>query len=396
MTPTSPNTLAAFVGLAWAAANHDGGLQAAGAVKRECFQLAHTPEAIDAWGTPLRTRLHGHPVASCLELNKGPWVCALRTYALLGLCPLHPLTWARYRAACTPRRAQDDPSAAARQLVLRLTPRDKLQPLHPHSPTMRALAQLGAPRRRVGGATVRLTNRLTSTLKNSVPQGLPWLQEKDPHICCDLLSRWPPLKAAPRARRTTLETFVRDHHVCSEDVSAQRRHALTAATPFTTDEGGIAPKALLVQALVAQLRVTLQALADFDTAIAQRAKSHPAFPLLQALPGAGPVCAPACSLPLANHAHVLPPLPHGNNRRVLPRSPHAAGRSLGDTGASSGQRSSAKRLWRGRRQRSGMPSGPSSTTNRNGTRAQPSKRPYGPWRSNGAASSSGVGRNRTP
>src|SRR5262249_28980181 len=45
-------------------------------------------------------------------------------------------------------------------------------------------------------------------------------------------------------------------------------------------------------ALVAQLRVTLQAIADFDTAIAQRAQSHPDFPRFQALPGAGPVCAP--------------------------------------------------------------------------------------------------------
>ena len=61
---------------------------------------------------------------------------------------------------------------------------------------------------------------------------------------------------------------------------------------MTTDEGVIAPNALLVQALVAQLRVTLQAIADFDTAIAQRAQSHPDFPLFQALPGAGPVCAP--------------------------------------------------------------------------------------------------------
>jgi hypothetical protein len=47
-----------------------------------------------------------------------------------------------------------------------------------------------------------------------------------------------------------------------------------------------------VQALVAQLRVPLQALADCDTAIAQRAQSHPDFPLFQALPGAGPVFAP--------------------------------------------------------------------------------------------------------
>jgi transposase len=75
-------------------------------------------------------------------------------------------------------------------------------------------------------------------------------------------------------------------------VIAQRLQAIKAATPLTTDDGVIAPNALLVQTLVAQLRVTLQAIADFDTAIAPRAQSPPDFPLFQALPGAGPVFAP--------------------------------------------------------------------------------------------------------
>src|SRR5262245_8508989 len=63
MTPPSHDTFAAFVGIAWADTNHDGCLQAAGSAQREGFELEHTPEAIDAWGTTLRTRFHGHPVA---------------------------------------------------------------------------------------------------------------------------------------------------------------------------------------------------------------------------------------------------------------------------------------------------------------------------------------------
>jgi transposase len=54
----------------------------------------------------------------------------------------------------------------------------------------------------------------------------------------------------------------------------------------------IAPNTLLGQALVAQLRVTLHAIADCDTAMAQRAQAHPDFPLFDALPGAGAVFAP--------------------------------------------------------------------------------------------------------
>jgi len=291
MTQSAPDTFAAFVGIDWADAKHDVCLQAAGSTKRECLQLEHTPEAIDAWVTTLRTRFNGHLVAVCLELTKGPLVFALRKYDFLILFPINPLTLARYREAFTPSRAKDDPTDAALQLELLLTHRDKLQPLHPQSPAMRALEQLVEHRRRVVGDKVRITNRLTSTLKNYFPQVLQWFPAKDTPIFCDCLSRWPTLKAAQLARRSTLETFFRDHHVRSADVVAQRLHAIKAATPLTTDAGVIAPNALLVQALVNPLRGTLAAIETLENAIAQRAQSPPACPLLQALPGAGPVFA---------------------------------------------------------------------------------------------------------
>jgi transposase len=291
MTQSAPDTFAAFVGIDWADAKHDVCLQAAGSSKRECFQLEHTPEAIDAWVTTLRTRFTGHLVAVCLERTKGPLVFALRTYDFLILFPLNPLTLARYREAFTPSRATDDPTDAALQLALLRTHRDTLQPLHPQRPAMRALEQLVEHRRRVVGDNVRITHRLTSTLKNYFPQVLQGFLDNDTPIFGDVLSRWPTRKAAQLARRSPLETFFRDHHVRSADVVAQRLHAIKAATPLTTDEGVIAPHALLVQALGNQLRVTLEAIETFDNAIAQRAQSHPDFPLFQALPGAGPVFA---------------------------------------------------------------------------------------------------------
>src|SRR5215510_13388890 len=291
MTQTLPDTFAAFVGIDWADAKHDICLQVTGTAKRECFQLEHTPEAIDAWVTTLRTRFHGHPVALCLALTKGPLVSALRKYDFPVLFPINPLTLARYRDAFTPSRPKDDPTDAALQLELLLTHRDKLQPLQPQSPPMRALAQLVEHRRRVVGDKVRIPNRLTSALKNYCPQVLHWFQEKDTRIFCDFLSRWPTLKAAQLARRSILERFFRDHHVRTADVLATRLHAIKTATPLTTDEGGIAPHVLLVQTLVRQLRVTLDAIEAFDQAIAQLAQPHPDFPLFQALPGAGPVFA---------------------------------------------------------------------------------------------------------
>jgi Transposase len=260
------------VGSDWAEAKHAVCLQTAGAAPRECCQLEPTPEAIDTWGTTLRTRVHGQPVAICLALTTGPLVSALRQDDLLGLFPLNPLTLARYRAAFTPRRATDDPTDAALQLARLRTHRDKLPPLNPPSPTLRALAQLGDHRRRVVGDHGRLTNRLTRALKHSFPPGLHWLQEKDTALCCDFLSRWPPLTAVPLARRAPRDPCFRAHHVRDAEGVAQRREAIQSAPPLTTAAGVIAPNTLLGQALVAQ--------------------RHPDLPFFPARPGAGPVCAP--------------------------------------------------------------------------------------------------------
>src|SRR5713101_5747263 len=292
MTHGAPGACAACVGSDWAEATHDGCLQAAGSATREGLPLEHTPEAIEAWVSTLRTRCNGQPIAVCLARTTGPLVSALRQYDFLTLFPINPLTLARYLEAFTPSRATDDPTDAALQLELLLTHRDKLQPLTPPSPAMRALAQLVEHRRRVVGDKVRITNRLTSTLKNSFPHVLQWFQDKDTRLFCDVLSRWPTLKAVQLARRSPLETFFREHHVRSADVMPQRINAIKAAIPLTTDESIITPNVLLVQALVSQLRATLQAIQDFDNAIAQPAQRHPDFPLFQTLPGAGPVVAP--------------------------------------------------------------------------------------------------------
>jgi Transposase IS116/IS110/IS902 family/Transposase len=231
-------------------------------------------------------------VAVCLERNQGPLVYALRQYAFLLLFPVNPVTLAKYREAFTPSHAKDDPTDAELQLELLRKPRDKLKPLKPQRPALRALEPRVEPRRRLVGDNVRLTNRLTSALKNSCPHVLPWFHDNDTTLCCAFRTQWPTLTAAQLARRSTRERCFRAHHVRDADVIDQRLQAIKRATPLTTDEGIIAPTALLVHALVSQLRVTLQAIAACDHAMAPHAQSHPDFPVFDSLPGAGAVFAP--------------------------------------------------------------------------------------------------------
>jgi hypothetical protein len=255
MTAGTTQEFAAFIGLDWADAQHDVCLQVAGSDQREWETLAHRPEVIAAWATDWLHRFQGQPIALALELNKGPMVEALRKYDSLVLFHINPMMRARYRQAFTPSRAQDDPTDAELQLELLLRHREKRKPLVPQSPEMRAVAQWVAHRRRLGGERVRITNRLISTLKMYFPHVLQGFPQQDTRLFCDFLSPWPPLKAAQRARRRTLAQFLHQHHVRGE----QRIHACLAAIksagPLTTDEGVIRPKALMAQALMAQLRV---------------------------------------------------------------------------------------------------------------------------------------------
>jgi hypothetical protein len=86
---------AAFIGIDWADAKHDIGLQAAGSEQRAWSPLDHQPETSNEWVSPLRMRCKGQPSAICLELHKGPLVSALRHHDFLVLFPGNPLTLAR-------------------------------------------------------------------------------------------------------------------------------------------------------------------------------------------------------------------------------------------------------------------------------------------------------------
>ncbi|HEX9869476.1 MAG TPA: transposase [Candidatus Tectomicrobia bacterium] len=124
---------------------------------------------------------------------------------MLVLCPIHPLTLAKYRDAFTPSHAKDDPPDVARPRELLLTHRDQLTPLNSQRPARRALAPLVEHRRRLVGDNGRLTNRLTSALQHSGPHVLHWFDDQDTTIFCDFLAQGPPstpcsLRVAPPLR----------------------------------------------------------------------------------------------------------------------------------------------------------------------------------------------------
>ena len=147
-------------------------------------------------------------------------------------------------------------------------------------------------RRRLVNDRVRTTNRLRNTLKQYYPQPLEWFDRIDTLLFCDFITRWPTLHQVKRARRTTLTNFFHQHSMRFSHVLQNRVEGIKTATPLTLDAGIIGPHRLQAIVWVEMLRVTLNAIKQYDQAIAELAPQHPDYALFDALPGAGPSLAP--------------------------------------------------------------------------------------------------------
>jgi transposase len=280
---------AAFVGIDWADRKHDVCLQVAGDDAVELSVVEHRPKAIEDWAQGLRARFAGRRIAVCLELSHGPIVSALLEHDIFVVFPVNPSTLAKYRRAFTPSRAKDDPTDAAIALELLIRHREKLKPLRPESPNMRALQRLVESRRDLVQDRVRLTNRLTFTLKSYFPQVLDLFRDKETEVFVAFLERWPSLRDAQRARRDTIVDFFHAHSVRRADVINRRVDAISSERPLTSDAAIIEPARLLVQALLPQLRAVSAGIASLDAEITRRCQQLADYRLFEDLPGAGRV-----------------------------------------------------------------------------------------------------------
>ncbi len=292
MTESKKVEFAAFVGIDWADRKHDICLQPADSTQQEFLVLEHRLEAIEEWAISLRTRFGNRPLAVCLEQRKGPLIYALSKYEHLTLFPVNPQMLAKLRQAFTPSRAKDDPSDAALAVEILLMYRDRLRPWAPDDPLTRQIRELVADRRRLVAQRVRTTNRLTTNLKGYFPQALECVDTLDTLLACDLLTRWPSLAEAQRARAQTLTDFFQQHGVRGRELVDKRVHALKTALPLTRDLGVVLPGMMLTQALVEQLRSLIRSIERYEQLIARRFKQHPDAFIFDSLPGAGPAFAP--------------------------------------------------------------------------------------------------------
>jgi transposase len=282
---------AAFIAIDWSDAQPDSCLADASTGKKESFILKHPPEALEAWATALRTRFAGRPIAVCLAQSRGPLICTLLKYDFLVLYPINPTTLAKYREAFSPSRAQDDPRDADYLRELLIQHRDRLKAWRPDTAQTRTLQDLVEYRRRRVHDRTRLSKRMAALLQAYGPHVVWWFEDIRTLLVCDVLLRWPTVEAIKKVRPSTLETFFHEHNPVRKETLSIRIAAIKEAVPLTTDQAVMHASVLMLKALAAQMKTTIEAIREVDHDIEPLGRTHEDYHRFASLPGAGTVYA---------------------------------------------------------------------------------------------------------
>ncbi|MFG6105992.1 transposase [Leptothoe sp. EHU-05/26/07-4] len=229
----------AYVGIDWADRKNDIAVYDCATDTWKNSIIQNHPQAILDWVTQLRERYGPGKIAVALEQQRGPLLYALCQYDNLVLFPINPRTVANYRKAFQPSRAKSDPVDARILVELMRKHGNKLKAWVAGCPEHRALRQWVESRRMLVGEKVRLTNRITASLKSYFPQVLDWFRDKDTQVFCEFIEQFDDVKAAQAATSETITQFFHRHHVVRRTTIQRRIQQIKVAGPPLTEDDAI-------------------------------------------------------------------------------------------------------------------------------------------------------------
>lgn len=283
----------AYIGIDWADRKHDIALYDCASGSWQESVIGTRPQDLLDWVNYLRGRYGTGQIAVGLEQKRGPLLYALCQYDNLVLFPINPRTVANYRKAFQPSRAKSDPADARILVELMQKHSEKLERWVAGCPQTRALRQWVESRRMLVDEKVRLTNRITASLKSYFPQVLDWFEDKDTFVFCEFLEQYADVESAQAATAQQLSEFFQSHQVVRRTAIARRIGQIDAAgPPLSVDPSIVLPAQALTLALIALLKIVLRQLSNFNAKIAELFEALPDAALFADLPGAGPHLAP--------------------------------------------------------------------------------------------------------
>ena len=283
--------ICAWIGIDWADEQHEVSLYEVASGKQEASMLRQSPEAVQEWLGQLRSRYEGGYVAVVLEQGRGGLLNALMGCELLVLYIINPKSLSSFREAFYGSGATSDPvDAELMRDMVRQNP-SRFRAWRPDDVMTRSLRLMTEGRRDLVNQSTALTNQLTAMLKGYYPQALSWAGSLDTAWACNFLEQWPTLQSLQASSRRQIRRFYEKYPRASLDVNEQLKQ-IQEARALTQDAAVLESSALMVHALVCQLRPLLASIAEFDRKIATIFRKHPDRPIFESFPGAGAALAP--------------------------------------------------------------------------------------------------------
>lgn len=282
----------AWIGLDWADQKHQMVEYEVATGQTTSYEVKHSAEALQSWVGELRARYRGSKVAVVLEQARGSVLYSLMSYDFLNLYPINPASMANYRKAFHSSGAKSDPADAALMMEMVRKNTERFRVWRPEDPETRSLRLLAEGRRKQVKQVTRLTNQLTVELKNYYPQALELAGELNSWQACVFLERWSTLGDLKRASSTQLRNFYKKHGRPGEETIQKRIKLIKDAIPITEDRAVVLAGSMTVRTIVAQLKVLIEKIAEFEEQIAQLFQGHPDRFIFESFPGAGPALGP--------------------------------------------------------------------------------------------------------
>jgi len=289
---TGVDEVAAWVGLDWADNEHRICLYDVATGHVEQSALKHSAEELQQWMAGLQKRYGGAKIAIVLEQSRGAVLYALMNYDFVVLYPVNPQSLANYRKAFSTSGAKDDPGDAMLLMEMVRKHATRFRPWTPDDPDTRGLRLLVEGRRQLVNQLTRLTNQLTSHLKNYYPQALELAGDLSSRQACDFLKRWPTLEALQTARPAHLRKFYQRYGRPRPETIEKRIEQIKQAVPLTQDRAVVLAGSMMAQGIAVQVRSLLDVVDNYDLEIKRLFQSHPDRLVFESLPGAGAVLAP--------------------------------------------------------------------------------------------------------
>jgi transposase len=278
-----------FVGIDWADQHHDLAVVDSQGQLFATKRVDHSVDGVGELVAYIRAIATAPEEVACLiETAHGLLITALLE-AGLAVYPVHPEMVNRLRPPSGVKTDQLD------ALLLARTGRNLWPDLHrlrPDSPLVSTLRLLTRDQDDLVAEQTRLINRLIACLKEYYPVVLSCFTSMGQRVALSFLQAYPTVADAQAASRDDLLTLFAQARHAQVEQRVQQVWDRLHAPQFAVAAEVTAAKSRYMQALVAQLVVLKQAIADYDKAIHAVFVQHVDAPIFASLPGAALRLAP--------------------------------------------------------------------------------------------------------